>query len=276
MSEVVQMLKNKFSRLGAVCDVQQVNVQRNRLSFRGLVNPSRSGGFSIDVRGKGKEEKFEIRISGKDSPAVNVLDIQPELRHLLLMVEDLGIKYKMLCGHDERHWFVSPIADRKVSTVVQAIENLKPSQVVNMQHGVKLSKRIKNTHRNKTSNGGSIVRQGEWFFIPTNFNPNPKMILKNEPLQRSAGNKPHMCEELYRSGGETVYVLGGRQLTQKEHIALSPENKKQPWRPMTANALIYVRGRISHPDHATVRLASWHQAQINNEAGATGMIRYLD
>jgi len=268
MSNVIEMLKNKFSQLGAPCDIQKINVARSRFNVR-------SEGFSIDVKGKNKEEKFEILIDGKDAPAINVLDVQPELRHLLLMVERLGVKSKMLCGHDERHWFVSPIGDRKVSTVVQAIENLKPSQVTKLQHGVKLSKRIKNTHKNKTSNG-KIIRQGEWFFIPTSFQPNPKMVLKNEPLQRSARNKPHMCEELYRSGGVTVYVYLGKQITLKEHNALSAKEQKKPWRPMRANATMYVRGRITHPDHATVKLLIWHQVQINNEAEATGMIRYLD
>lgn len=269
MSNVIEMLKSKFSRLGAACDIQCVNVPRDRLF-------GRSDGFSIDVRGAGKEEKFEIRIAGKDSPAINVLDVQPELRHLLLMVENLGVKSKMLCGHDERHWFVSPIADRKVSTVVQAMENLKPSQVANMQHGVKMSKRVQNTHKNKTSSCGKIIRQGEWFFIPTSFQPDPRMILKNEPLQRTARNKPHMCEELYRVGGETVYVYLGRQITAKEHSKLNEHEKKNPWRPMRANARMYVRGRITHPDHATVKLTGWCEVQINNEAGSSSMIRYLD
>lgn len=156
------------------------------------------------------------------------------------------------------------------------MENLKPREVLNMQSGVKLSKRIKNTHRNKIGKGGSIIRQGEWYFIPDpSFNPNPLTILKNEPLQRTARNKPHMCEELCRSRGMLVYVLSGRQLTERQYKILSEKEKKNPWRPMTANATMHVRGRITHPDHSTIRLNGWHRVQINNEA-STGAIRWLD
>ena len=52
----------------------------------------------------------------------------------------------------------------------------------------------------------AFVRQGEWFFIPRkNFTVDEKDVLRNEPIRRGAG-KPHVCENLFRTGGETVYV----------------------------------------------------------------------
>ena len=51
-------------------------------------------------------------------------------------------------------------------------------------------------------------RQGEWFFVPEpTFVVDEKLVLRNEPLRRGSG-KPHMVEELYRTGGETVHVCG--------------------------------------------------------------------
>ncbi len=65
-------------------------------------------------------------------------------------------------------------------------------------------KRKKRLHR-KTD---VFIRQGEWFFIPVaDVQVNEKLILTNEPISRGRG-KPHMCENLYRDGGTTVYVCG--------------------------------------------------------------------
>src|SRR3712207_8814464 len=49
----------------------------------------------------------------------------------------------------------------------------------------------------------AFVRQGEWFFIPApGMGVDENLILRNEPISRGAGSKPHMCQYVYRSGGE--------------------------------------------------------------------------
>ena len=49
-------------------------------------------------------------------------------------------------------------------------------------------------------------RDGAFFElrVPTHLLDN-KLVLSNEPLRRGAG-KPHLVEQLYRTGGETVHV----------------------------------------------------------------------
>src|SRR5215831_15309274 len=48
------------------------------------------------------------------------------------------------------------------------------------------------------------------------------LVLRNEPIARGGG-KPHVREELYRFGGETVYVSPGAPngLTDEQYKALS-------------------------------------------------------
>ena len=39
---------------------------------------------------------------------------------------------------------------------------------------------------------------------------------------------------------------------------------------MRRNAAVYVRGRISHPDHKTIILDGWHRVLMNTENEAPG------
>jgi hypothetical protein len=67
--------------------------------------------ISLDVQTDHKGEFFEIaQVPGVDA-TVEILDVQPADRHLLLLVREGKDKSKYLCGHDERHWFVAGIPD---------------------------------------------------------------------------------------------------------------------------------------------------------------------
>ena len=123
----------------------------------------------------------------------------------------------------------------------------------------------------------AFIRQGEWFFLPTpDAQVNEKLILPHEPIRRGRG-KPHMCEELYRDGGTTVYVCGRypNGVTVEEYRRLlkaSPDAAKWGWRTMVRDPVVYVRGKITHPDHATVRLSGWHRAAMNTENRSRAMV----
>jgi hypothetical protein len=90
------------------------------------------GRVVIDVRQDRHGEFFDIQADGKAD--LQVLDVQPRDRHLLLMVRHPAdrdglpdSKEKLLCGHDERHWFVAGVSSSvPVSSVVTAKEALKP------------------------------------------------------------------------------------------------------------------------------------------------------
>lgn len=219
--------------------------------------------LALDVRNDGKGEYFLI---SRDHGAVQeliVLDVQPRDRHLVLMSRERGEKHRFLLGHDERHWFVASIPEATpVSRVRDAKLASKPEAVVASES------RVRSRERDRRRNAAR-VRQGEWFFVPAaNVVMNPLLLLRNEPLVRSRGGKPHMCEQLYRFGGETVYVSPGAPngLTDHEYRALSDgERSRWSWRVMRRNPRVYVRGRVRHPDHATVVLEGWHEVFSNTE-----------
>lgn len=156
------------------------------------------------------------------------------------------------------------------------METLKPE-------AARWSQRVHNVSRkewNRRANAG-FVRQGEWFFLPRpNFAPaSQAMILSDEPIMRSGG-KPHMVEELYREGGETVYVChrhpgGVTQMRYYELLQTKREAKSWDWRVMRRNPLVYARGKIRHPDHATIVLPFWHIVVMSAERRASN-VAFLD
>ena len=153
-----------------------------------------------------------------------------------------------------------------MATVRTAMEALKPREVLAAQ----ARKGLKVRHRNRRHNK-AFIRQGEWFFIPEpDLVVDPKLVLGNEPLARGRG-KPHWAEFLYRSGGVNVYVCfeypqGLSESAYRRLIAEKPAKKRLPWRVMRRDAGVYVRGKIRHPDHKTVKLNGWHRVVPNTES----------
>lgn len=216
-------------------------------------------------------------LSAEDDVEAQVLHVDGPDRHLVLLLRDGdGTKTRFLCGHDERHYFVAAIPEATpVTTVRDAKLALMPDQVRDRP----LSRRERN--RRRTS---EFTRQGEWFFIPQpHFSLGDMPVYKNEPIRRGGG-KPHMIEELCRVGGETVYVNrqhapnGWTQGEFDRRTRDNPDLRKLGWSTMRRDAHVFVRGKVSHSDHATIELHGWHLVVPNTEGRAMAMERvaFLD
>jgi hypothetical protein len=263
---IPDLLERKFTRIGA------------RLKLTDQIHPDR--GVRLDVRTDRKGEFFEILHGARTETQVEVLDVQPADRHLLLMVREDGAKSKFLCGHDERHWFVAAIPESApVGTVRAAKEALKPAEVQTVQARLGLRREARNRRKN-----AAYRRQGEWFFVPAPFlRVNEKLVLRDEPITRGHGSKPHRAEFCYRSGGETVYVCrhypeGIDEFQYRRLLEGQPGSKNWGWRVMRRNAAVYVRGHIRHADHKTITLTGWHRVLMNTENQAKAMrnVAFLD
>jgi len=264
------LLDGKFARIGARLKVADRPTNRRRVAT----------GLSLDIQEDGRGEYFEIVRPPGSAADVDVLDVRTDDRHLLLLVRDAGLKDKYLCGFDERHWFVAGIPEAApVGTVLQAKEALKPAEVLVAQAGRHL--RGDARHRRKNA---AFVRQGEWFFLPLpGFVVDHRLVLANEPLRRGNGGKPHWAEFCYRTGGETVYVCprhpnGVSEAQYKGILSGNAKAKGWGWQTMRRNPGVYVRGRVRHPDHATITLHGWHQVVMNTEGLSRAMrnVAFLD
>ena len=70
-------------------------------------------------------------------------------------------------------------------------------------------------------------------------------------------------------------------LTAGEHRKLlkrNPAAAKWNWQVMQRDPVVFVRGKISHPDHATIRLDRWHRVEMNTENRSRAMVQvaFLD
>jgi hypothetical protein len=260
-----ELLEKRFGQMGARIKISEV-VSGWRI---------RSG---IDIRADKNGEFFDIKMNAGDAADYEVVDLRPDLRHLLLMERRGTGKNKFLCGHDERHWFVCAVPGNNVSSVETAMEALQPADLRS-----EIKRKLKRRKNRFTRRNEVFVSQGEWFFVPTeNLKVNPHLIFRNEPINRGRGQS-HYCEEVYRDGGEAVMVCRNRPsgVTVKQYNRLLKTNADAAgwnWRPMRRNANVYARGRVRHPDHKTIALDGWHRILMNTENEAPGMssVVFLD
>ncbi|MBC7806212.1 MAG: hypothetical protein H7145_08680 [Akkermansiaceae bacterium] len=280
-SYTVAQLGRHFGRIGARLKVEQIENTGGRR--RGGMEP-----FTLDVSESGRgsrHESYILRVRPEIYPALDlaVLDVQPKLRHLLLMarplegVADVAERSRYLCGHDERHWFVAAVkSGQNAATGVQeAMESLKPTGVSRRQHQLRVPAR----HWNRRKNA-AFQRQGEWFFLPSRVFPPEFLILRDEAVRRSDDGKPHFVEYLYRDGGEEVYVCPQRPqgLTFPQYqklIADRSEARGWGWQAMRRNMQVYARGKIRHADHATITLDGWHRVLMSGEV-LSNRVAFLD
>lgn len=245
-----------------------------KMGARVKIDDGRSSGVSLNVLRDRDGEYFSVFHSG--DVQLEVLDVEPKDRHLVLMSREGREKHRYLLGHDERHWFVAGIPEAtSVTRVRDAKQALRPDEVRVRESGV----RVKARERRRNS---GWVRQGEWFFVPRpGMVVEESKILRNEPLRRSNSSKSHMCDELYRSGGELVYVSHRHRegLTEAQYAALTEKERKSlTWQRMQRNPSVWVRGKVRHADHATIVLGFWHEVFMNTENKSMAMARvaFLD
>lgn len=279
----MSVVEEKFKRIGAHLDLRtERQVTRTREIQRGEVVPRRRlqrmdtepyANFALNVQGDG------FIIQAPPDVEMQVLDVKPEDRHLLLLARDGKTKARFLCGHDERQWFVATVPGG-ASNVAEAKEALKPQAVLDAEHNLKPSKRSR--RRNKAR-----VRQGDWFFLPADIDPDASEVLRNEPLMRQAGGHVHLLEEAYRTGGIQVFVptlvrLSGVNLTERAELRSRfslgatqsereaffrerPEARDWEWTSRVRNPELYARGKVTHPEHKTIELSGWHRVLSNTE-----------
>lgn len=264
------LLEGKFARMGARLRVSDGSGRRR----------TAGGPVTLDVRNDRDGEFFEVTHRPDATADVEVLDVQPSDRHLLLMVREPDGKHKFLCGHDERHWFVAAVPESApVGTVRAAKEALKPPEVRAAQARSALRAEAGNRRKN-----AAYRRQGEWFFLPApGLKVDEKLILRDEPITRGNGGKPHRVDQCYRTGGRAVYVCrrypsGLDERAYRTLLADQPDAKSWGWRIMTRDAQVYARGRVRHADHRTITLHGWHRVIMNTENQSRAMrhVVFLD
>jgi len=241
-----------FEKIGARATIQPMT----RQLFQRHGTP-----FVIDVRRRGDGETFEILKTR--NVRLRVLDSMARHHHLLLAASLGSDEDRFLCGHDEQHWFVAGLREQTTAANVRAaMDSLKPA-FVKILEGRKTGR-----HRRKTD---VYIRQGEWFFVPCpHASVDADRIQRRRPLIRGSGNKPHICEFMYFDG-EREYEcdrypkLAFFESEYRKIVKSRRKAKQWGWRQLPYHPDIYVRGSVSHPDHAIIYLECWHRVKLNRE-----------
>lgn len=249
-----------FEKIGT--RVKFGDLSKRQTRFRRIRNAStgRDVSLIVDIEKDKQGEFYKIETDG--SVDLHIMNIDKGLHHLLLFARDkYKANYRFLCGLDERGWFAAAVPGA-VSNISDAMDSLKPKQVVAAQKNIKTEK--KNRRKND-----AFLRQGEWFFLPApGISPPEELILKNEPIQRGPGN-PHKVQEIFRTGGEVVYVCRkypqGVSLDRYREIMKNPEAKRMGWHTMKVDMTVYGKGKVTHRDHQTIVLKGWYQILPNRE-----------
>lgn len=278
----MKTIKNKFKDMGA-------RVKFGPAEKRRGFNASGTIPFTIDVSGDKRGEHFQI--NHNEEVKVEVSNIDKKDRHLVLKAGG----ETFLCGHDEMHWFVAAVHG-SASTVEQAKNSLKPEEVIQAEARTKVRRKNRHKRHNK-----AFKRQGEWFFTPVTDEDRVlitgKVIHKNEPISRGASPKPHIVRELVRAGGERVWVRRpqlrfnreekglnrmerdeGEVISEKEYrkrVKSGALKHEGQWSLQVADARVFARGTIKHPDHKTIKLDDWHLVSVNGEIVSEN-VRFID
>jgi hypothetical protein len=274
-------IESKFAAMGARLKVREIPTRR-RLAPMWFGRESAQPEYAIDIRRDRCGEFFELRVpdSLRDSLDATVLQAEPKQRHLLLLVRKTGGKPQLdrfLCGHDEREWFVAAVPGG-ASSVRQAMDALQPKLVHDALVKTPVASRQRYSRKNR-----AFRRQGEWFFVPEpSLVVDERLVLRGEPLRRGRG-KPHIVEQLFRTGGETVHVCRQHPngVTPGEYRSIlkrNPDAARWGWQIMRRNPGVYARGAVRHSDHATITLPFWHRVAMNTETETRTManVAFLD
>jgi hypothetical protein len=271
-----QLIKKKFQQIGSDVEFSDVG------AFRGNIP------IEVNVKTNKGKEIFDIATNSDDMD-VSVLDIDQKDRHLLMLIKRPVVnrigktmfwdKFKILCGHDERHYFSAGIPESSgVSTIMQAKEALLPEKFLEI-HKQKGKRKNRLKRKNEVAH-----RQGEWIFIKSTFEPSEdERIRMKEPISRGGGSKPHICEEVCNIGGITVWVNNrfapnGVSAKQMEMLMKKHGLNSHDFNQRTTEGTVYARGYVRHSDHKTINLPGWHEVLMNreNESAASRISVFLD
>ncbi len=145
-----ERIDNDFRKIGTRLRIRdRVNMTGRRMRARP---------FSIDILTNKRGREY-FHLERRQPVEIEILDVQPDQRHLLMLVKSGDLTRKFLCGHDERHYFAAGV-DEHVRSVTDAMVKLQPEPVRRAAEALPRDERYSRAN-------GAYKRQGEWFFVPT-------------------------------------------------------------------------------------------------------------
>ena len=200
----------------------------------------------IDTRGKKNRREYFRIYHGHQNNEVRVVDIDSKLQQAILQVKEPERAYSVKTwNREEKEWQYQ--TQRTPSYLRNYLMGMDESHlfIAELPNNLGPINKIKDAHKvlkpTKVSENGKgiskIKRQGEWFFIPASSEEND-LIEENSNLI------------------EKKMPLGAVRRYRNSHIADELVNIEDN---------LYVKGKISHVEHKTLKLHGWFKVMRNNE-----------
>jgi hypothetical protein len=204
--------------------------------------------MSIDTRGKKNRREYFRIYYGHSNNEVRVIDIDSKLQQAILQVKEPKRTYMVKTWNRERkEWQFQPQQtpdflrnylmgmDESHLFIAELPNNLGPINKIKDAHKALKPKIVLKNKKNFSK----IKRQGEWFFIPATSEENEligenlQFIEKKIPLGNKSwrNRNSHIADELVDIQND-----------------------------------VYVKGKITHIEHKTLKLHGWFKVMRNNEA----------
>lgn len=200
----------------------------NRVAVLGIDAPHRQLVLFVEEA----RRTFRVEINRFQTVPAGSRVVREDKRSRTIEQQTDGEKRHFLCGMDEQHYFIAQLP-HGVSSV----------------HGARESLRAPEVPPSLRSRDGRVVRQGEWFFMPTSGRHRREIeasikrgrLFRDIGIAQAAGipraGRPHVADEVV----VVAPIIG----------ATHPG--------------IYVRGDVRHPDHRTVTFHEFHRTVPNRE-----------
>lgn len=263
-----------------------------------------------DVSGTRRNEWFEMFL-GEGDVNVQILDTDPVKLQILLLVQEPERFFEVT--ERKTRWRITP-EERSIQLKEAGekfredknnfyIQQKTPSDKRHFLMGVderqlfvsQLTRGVANIKEARRSLGSTVQfhegkrkmspnRQGEWFFVKATEKQESdiELLLSKKRVWISKkvnigdhagrrGGNPHIADELViipQSRGliegikQSKYMSKHRPIVQGEYPTRSRE--------------VFVRGKVRHVDHKTIKYSHWYQVILNNEVQETAAASWVD
>lgn len=230
-----------------------IKVSKEPLHFMSLaVNNIDIFQMSIETRGKKrKREYFKIYLGHYDNE-IRVIDADSKKQQVILLVNEPEREYMTRqWDHKKRDWVYEIQKAPGYLRKYLAGFDEQHLFIAELPNDKGIINRVKDAHEilkpplvtKKEKNTNRIKRQGEWFFIPITkkkydlINENLNFIRKKKRISIRWRINPHIADEIIR-----------------------------------IDEIAYVRGKIYHAEHHTLKLHGWFRVARNAEARLSGTL----
>ncbi len=173
---------------------------------------------------------FSVWLSKRQAPPPAARILREDAKSRLVEQFTEGRKRHFLCGMDEQHLFIAELPCGASST-----------------HAAREALRAPEVPQSLVLRGERIVRQGEWFFLPT-------LPRERAELDEEVGARRVKVQRCIGIAQAAKLARAGRPHVADEVVVLPAGGPR-----------IYVRGAVQHPEHRTVEFRSFVRVVPNRE-----------